>query len=172
RERHDAVAGPGRRARQLMRGRAGAGTRPAVAERAVSVIGKQDLAAPALRPRRRERRELSLTGLIIVGLFVLLALVGPFVAPMDPMSQDLANRLAPPSGAHLLGTDALGRDVLSRILVATRIDLPIGIAAASISAILGIVIGAAGGYLGGALDTLLMRLGDLIMAFPTYVLIV
>ncbi|MEU7004901.1 ABC transporter permease [Nonomuraea sp. NPDC046570] len=109
---------------------------------------------------------------MIVGLFALLAVVGPVIAPMDPMGQDLAGRLAQPSASHLLGTDAFGRDVLSRVLVAARIDLPVCIAAALVSALVGLVLGAAGGYLGGVVDAFLMRLGDLVMAFPTYVLVI
>lgn len=128
----------------------------------------------ALRRTRRSRRgaRVSWFGVGIVALFVLVAILAPLLAPADPLAQNLTERLAPPSAAHLLGTDALGRDVLSRLIFASRIDLPLGIAAAVISASVGIVLGAAGGFIGRWVDTLLMRVGDLVMAFPTYVLVI
>lgn len=127
----------------------------------------------ALRRRRaRSRARISWIGVTIVVAFVLLAIFGPLLAPADPLAQNLTDRLQPPSAAHLLGTDALGRDVLSRVIYAARIDLPIGLAAALISATVGIVLGAAGGFIGRWVDTVLMRLGDLVMAFPTYVLVI
>ncbi|QAY59924.1 ABC transporter permease [Microbacterium protaetiae] len=127
----------------------------------------------ALQRRDREHaRPISWIGLAIVAAFVLLAVVGPLIAPADPLAQDLVQRLQRPSTAHLLGTDALGRDVASRVIYATRVDLPLGLAAASISAAVGIVLGAAGGFIGHWVDLVLMRLGDLVMAFPTYVLVI
>lgn len=122
--------------------------------------------------RRRSGSRISWLGIAVVALFVLVALLAPLIAPHDPLAQDLVQRLQPPSAAHLLGTDALGRDVFSRLLFASRIDLPLGIAAATISATVGMVLGAAGGFIGRWIDTVLMRLGDLVMAFPTYVLVI
>ena len=85
--------------------------------------------AIAVARRRRTTARISRTGIVIVAAFVLLAIVGPLLTPYDPLGQTLLERLRPPSAEHLLGTDALGRDVLSRVLAASRIDLPLGIAA-------------------------------------------
>lgn len=106
----------------------------------------------------------------LFALFVLIALVGPAIAPYDPLASDAAAALQPPSRAHWFGTDALGRDILSRTLVATRLDLGIALAAVVLSFGLGIALGLAAGFFGGWWDTLVTRVSDTIMAFPLFVL--
>jgi peptide/nickel transport system permease protein len=99
------------------------------------------------------------------------ALLAPLIAPYQPNSEDLFHRLAYPSARHLLGTDGVGRDVLSRLIYASRIDLTVAAAAVMIPALIGTAIGLIAGYYGRALDSLMMRLADLVLAFPAYVLI-
>ena len=102
--------------------------------------------------------------------FVLLAVVGPWVAPFDPLLSDTAQALQRPSWRHWFGTDQIGRDVLSRILVATRLDLTIALTAVALSFALGSLAGACAGFFGGWTDRIVTRLVDTIMAFPLFVL--
>jgi peptide/nickel transport system permease protein len=108
----------------------------------------------------------------IVGAFVLVALLAPLIAPHDPLAQDPANSLASPSSAHLLGTDDLGRDVFSRLLYATRVNLPVGLLAAVLPFMLGTVIGTAAGFFGRWIDAAAMRTCDVVQAFPSYILVI
>jgi peptide/nickel transport system permease protein len=110
-------------------------------------------------------------GLGIVGVFILVALLAPVLAPYRPDSQELLHRLAGPSGEHLLGTDAVGRDVLSRVIYATRIDLPVATVAVLIPALIGTTVGLLAGFYGRLADTAVMRTADLVLAFPVYVLV-
>ncbi len=102
--------------------------------------------------------------------FVLLALVGPWIAPYDPLASDTLVALKPPSLQHGFGTDALGRDILSRTLVATRLDMGIAVAAVLLSFAIGIGLGLAAGFFGGWWDAGVTRIADTIMAFPLFVL--
>jgi peptide/nickel transport system permease protein len=102
--------------------------------------------------------------------FVLLALIGPWLAPFDPLASYVGEPLSPPSWSHWFGTDALGRDILARVIVATRLDLGIAIAAVALSCILGGLMGAFAGYFGGWFDRASTRISDTIMAFPLFVL--
>lgn len=127
---------------------------------------------PAALPRSRRRRNLPLIlGVSIVGLYVLTAVLAPVIAPFPPNEQNLMNALAAPDSTHWLGTDALGRDQFSRLVYATRIDLPVALAALAVPFVIGTLIGAMAGYLGGIVDALLMRLADAVQAFPIYVLL-
>ncbi|WP_296576080.1 ABC transporter permease [Phreatobacter sp.] len=103
-------------------------------------------------------------------LLVLIAIVGPWIAPYGPTVSNVPQALQPPSAAHWFGTDQLGRDVFSRVLVATRLDLAIAASAVSISFVLGAMIGAFCGYAGGRLDRWVGRFVDVLMAFPLFVL--
>lgn len=110
---------------------------------------------------------LAMLALVILGLFVIVGVFAPLVAPQDPNAQDLAARLQPPlAEGHLLGTDGLGRDVLSRLIYGTRISLVVGFTAVLLSAALGIVVGLVSGYVGGWVDSLFMRIVDAWLAFP------
>jgi peptide/nickel transport system permease protein len=106
----------------------------------------------------------------LFALFVLLAIVGPSIVPYDPLASDTAAALQPPSAAHWFGTDALGRDILSRTMVATRLDLGIAVSAVVLSFGIGIALGLAAGYFGGWWDRIVVRVSDTIMAFPLFVL--
>lgn len=117
---------------------------------------------------RRGRTKLAV-GCCLVGTFVLVGILAHLVAPADPLEQDLTNRLADPSSAHLLGTDALGRDVLSRMIYAIRVDLRVGVLCAVLPMLLGTAIGAVAGFYGGVLDAVVTRLIDLVQSFPVLV---
>jgi len=103
-------------------------------------------------------------------LLILIAIVGPTIAPYGPTVSNVPQALQPPSAAHWFGTDQLGRDVFSRVLVATRLDLAIAASAVSLSFVLGAMIGAFCGYAGGRLDRWVGRFVDVLMAFPLFVL--
>jgi peptide/nickel transport system permease protein len=102
----------------------------------------------------------------IVAVAVLAAIAGPIVAPFDSASQQLALRLTGPSLQHWFGLDELGRDILSRVLAGARISILVGLVVVSISATVGIAVGAAAGYFGGRVDEILSRVIDILMAFP------
>jgi peptide/nickel transport system permease protein len=116
--------------------------------------------------RRLKRNRAAIVGGIIVLLFVVIALLAPLIAPYAPNEGDLTKRLKPHSGEHLLGTDPLGRDLLSRVIYGARISLQIQIVSVSIALVMGTLLGMIGGYYGGRLDHLLMRLMDILLAFP------
>jgi peptide/nickel transport system permease protein len=102
--------------------------------------------------------------------FVVLAIVGPWIAPYDPLASDTVAALAPPSAAHWFGTDQLGRDLLSRIIVATRLDLGIAISSVALAFAMGTLAGVSAGFFGGWTDRIIGRSVDTIMAFPLFVL--
>jgi peptide/nickel transport system permease protein len=109
---------------------------------------------------------LSKVGATIVLIAIVAALIGPVVARFDPAAQDLASRLDGPSATHWFGLDELGRDIFARVLVGTRISLLVGIIVVSISAVVGTLFGAIAGYFGGAIDEIISRLIDILLAFP------
>lgn len=116
------------------------------------------------------RNPLSLTGLAIILTLCLFALLAPYIAPYDPYATDPLNKLLPPSRKHLMGTDSLGRDLLSRVLYGTRISLWIAFLILLVAGTSGTVIGIVAAYLGGFWDNLLMRITDVFMAFPQLIL--
>jgi ABC-type dipeptide/oligopeptide/nickel transport system permease subunit len=113
------------------------------------------------------RSKLAMASIVVLIAFVLIGVFAPLLAPYDPNLQNLAMRLQPPlSEDHLLGTDGLGRDVLSRLIYGSRISLIVGFSAVLLAAVIGIVIGLVSGYVGGWVDSLLMRIVDAWLAFP------
>ena len=112
----------------------------------------------------------TLAAVALFGLFVLMALFGPALVPYDPLASNSAVALQPPSAAHWFGTDALGRDIFSRTVVATRLDLGIAVSAVAASFLIGMPLGLAAGFFGGWWDRIVTRLSDTIMAFPLFVL--
>jgi ABC-type dipeptide/oligopeptide/nickel transport system permease subunit len=116
-------------------------------------------------------RRLYLIGFIIVIIIILTAIFAPLLAPYDPMQNDLRGKLQSPSWSHILGTDQLGRDILSRIIFGTRISLEIGFAAISASAVIGILMGLTAAHFGGWVFTLIMRITDALMALPGIILV-
>ncbi len=121
--------------------------------------------------KRFSRNRLAVIGSIAVFSLLVIALFAPLIAPYDPTTIDVHNVLSPPSRAHPLGTDELGRDVLSRIIWGSRVSLRVGFVAVGIAIMIGTVIGATAGFYGGRVDAVLMRFVDIMLAFPTFFLI-
>jgi peptide/nickel transport system permease protein len=129
------------------------------------------VAAPARVRRPAWRRSpLTVVGLALIAILALIALLAPLIAPANPLKQVLSTRLKPPSAAHWLGTDQLGRDVLSRMIYGARISLLIGVVVVGLAASVGTLVGLVAGYAGGWLDESLMRLTDVFFAFPALIL--
>jgi peptide/nickel transport system permease protein/oligopeptide transport system permease protein len=118
------------------------------------------------------RRRLAMAGGAVIALLVLLGIAGPWIAPYDPLDQDLSKSLQSPSWAHWFGTDSFGRDILSRVLYGARISLLVGIVSQGIAFSLGVAMGLVSGYYGGKIDALIMRLADVTLAFPTLLLLI
>lgn len=116
------------------------------------------------------RHRLLLIGGSLVGLVILSALLADVISPYSPYDIDVANKLQPPSRAHWLGTDEIGRDVLSRIIHAARISVKVGTVAVSVGLIGGAIIGITAGYFGGVMDMALMRFMELLFSFPAILL--
>jgi len=121
--------------------------------------------------RRFRRNRLAMLGAFIILSLAVAAIIAPLVAPFNPDQQDVLHRLEPPSPKHLLGTDDLGRDLLSRIIYGTRVSLLVGFVAIGIAIVIGSILGLLSGYFGGWLDTVIMRLVDIMLCFPTFFLI-
>jgi peptide/nickel transport system permease protein len=107
----------------------------------------------------------------VVVVLVALAVLAPVLAPWDPHRPDVKKILDPPSVRHWLGTDQLGRDVLSRMLYGARVSLAVGFVSVGIAALIGVIVGAVAGYAGGAVDNTVMRLVDLMLVFPRFFLL-
>jgi peptide/nickel transport system permease protein len=138
-----------------------------VAERALAPLRRRSFLvtrAPIMR------EPLNVLALTVIALFALGAVFAPLVAPYDPLSQDLASRLEPPTAAHWLGTDQLGRDILSRLLYGSRISLVIGVVVVGLAGVFGTIVGLVAGYAGGLVDEGLMRLTEVFLAFPPLIL--
>jgi peptide/nickel transport system permease protein len=117
------------------------------------------------------RNRLAVGGAIVVSSLVITALLAPLIAPYDPSFIDSEHVLSSPTHAHLLGTDQLGRDVLSRIIWGGRISLLVGFVAVGITIAIGAILGALAGYYGKMLDSMIMRFVDIMLCFPTFFLI-
>jgi peptide/nickel transport system permease protein len=115
-------------------------------------------------------RGLVTFGLVIIVLFIITAIFGPLFAPYDPNKQDLSQALVQPSTDHLLGTDYIGRDTLSRLIYGARLSIMVGVVALGIAAIIGIISGLLAGYYGGWINAIIMRIVDALMSFPMILL--
>ncbi|WP_421446502.1 ABC transporter permease, partial [Agrobacterium tumefaciens] len=126
---------------------------------------------PAARPNALwlalRKNRLSWIGLGLLAVIVLAAIFAPWLAPHDPLQQNIAYRLEPPSETFWLGTDSYGRDVLSRLIYGARISLFVGFGAIMIAMTIGSALGILAGYVGGLLDQLIMGLVDVLLSFPT-----
>lgn len=124
--------------------------------------------SPELRTllRRMWRSKLAMIGLVLVGFVIAFSLLLPLFLPFDPVQMNVRNALQPPGGAHLLGTDHFGRDLLTRLAYGGIISLQVGFAVTILSVVVGVGLGALSGFVGGATDTVIMRLMDALMAFP------
>jgi len=117
------------------------------------------------------KNKIGFTSLIIISILVILALFAPYISPYDPFEINVDKILLPPSFEHPLGTDLLGRDVLSRMIYASRISLEVSLVAVGISIGIGIFLGSLAGYLGGIMDQIISRFIDIMLCFPTIFLI-
>lgn len=120
--------------------------------------------------KRLLQNKMAVIGMTILGIIIFAAIFAPYIAPHDPIKQNILARYKAPSSRYLLGTDELGRDILSRIIYGARYSLLIGVISISIALLLGIFLGVVAGYFGGRIDLLLMRLVDILLAFP-YILL-
>ncbi|MHB0988961.1 MAG: ABC transporter permease [Bellilinea sp.] len=116
------------------------------------------------------RNRLALIGMIITFIVIVVAIFAPVIAPFDPLEIRLKDRLQPPDSTYIMGTDHLGRDILSRIVYGARISLEVGIISVALGTVLGLIAGAAAGYLGKRTDTIIMSIMDAIYAFPAILL--
>lgn len=123
----------------------------------------------AWRFTRPSRASLAV-GLAAIGLIAVLAIFGPWLTPYDPNTPDPSAITAPPSSQHWLGTDQYGRDVLSRIIAAARLDLTVAVSITALALVAGSLIGAVSGFLGGRVDDVVMRFIDVLLAFPAFIL--
>lgn len=152
-----------------------------------SAVQSTVLSEHALRPRPSRlhsysrslwRNKTALLGLIVLLIVVVAAITAPIISPYDPGKQDITMRLTPPAwqdggaSSHLLGTDALGRDMLSRIIYGSRISLLVGLSAVIVQGLIGVTLGLIAGYYGGRVDSVIMRVTDLQYALPFLVLAV
>lgn len=143
-----------------------------------ATAGGEVTQAASAPPRRRPlvwvwlRNPSLVVGLAIIAAVVTAAVVAPAIAPYNPIRQNYTAAVQSPSAAHPLGTDKFGRDQLSRILYGTRIDLTVGFVCTLLPLLIGIGVGAASGYYGGLIDTIFMRVIDIQVAFPFYVLLI
>ena len=122
--------------------------------------------------KRFFRHKLAMFGLAVLLILIFISVFAPLLSRYSPITLDLRAMRKPPSAAHWLGTDGTGRDVLSRIFYAGRISLSVGLVSVSISMFIGIIIGSISGYKGGKVDLILMRLTDMVMTFPSLVVII
>jgi peptide/nickel transport system permease protein len=122
-----------------------------------------------LRISKQLRTPLAITGGAIVVFWLLVAVFAPWIRPFDPLAQDFP-RLQPPSAEHWFGTDQVGRDVLSRVITGAQISIPLALMLVVFAMLIGSLLGAIAGYFGKAIDEVIMRIADLVFAFPTIIL--
>lgn len=147
----------------------------AIAGQAADILEPLDLSDAELTFRERlglvaRENKLATAGLVIVVATVLASVIVPALYTIDPLKVDSNASLAGPSGAHLLGTDTFGRDVLARVIHAAQLDLEIAVSVAGLAVVLGSLLGALSGYAGGLVDDALMRIVDLMLSFPAFIL--
>lgn len=121
---------------------------------------------------RFRRHKLAVGGLVVLFILIVVSVAAPLLAQHGPYTTDLSAYRAAPDGSHLLGTDSAGRDVLARLMYAGRISLAVGIVAVGIYVAIGLVLGGFAGYFGGLVDSLVMRLADVVLSFPSIIVII
>ena len=112
----------------------------------------------------------ALVSLILIGFLVFIAVFGPYLVPYNPVETDMPNALQRPSAQHWFGTDQLGMDIFSRVIVGTRVSLTVGLLAVSIAMTVGVILGSIAGYIGGRVDAVIMRVMDMMLAIPSILL--
>ncbi len=120
--------------------------------------------------KRVNRKNIILyVGIVLTAILVIIAVLAPFIMPYDPTKMEISQKFIKPCAEHILGTDHLGRDIFSRIILGSRISLMTSVTAIFISAFIGTLLGVISGYLGGVIDTIIMRIVDVMLAFPAIV---
>ena len=120
--------------------------------------------------KRVNRKNIILyVGIVLTAILVIIAVLAPFIMPYDPTKMEISQKFIKPCAEHILGTDHLGRDIFSRIILGSRISLMTSVTAIFISAFIGTLLGVISGYLGGVVDTIIMRIVDVMLAFPAIV---
>jgi peptide/nickel transport system permease protein len=122
--------------------------------------------------RKFAKNRPAFVGLVIILIFLGITIFAPYIAPYKAEAQMIKDRLEPPSLQYLMGTDKLGRDIFSRVIMAFQVSMPIGFLSMALSMIVGVSIGLASGYFGGTTDNVLMRITDLFLSFPTFFLLI
>ena len=135
----------------------------------VATTRTRSMRSPLLRALLRHR--LAVAGLVIIALLCLMAIFAPLIAPYSPYDQDLYAVLSPPSATHWLGTDNLGRDLLSRVIYGAQVSLLVGVVSTLLSSVIGVVAGLVAGFKGGAVDAIIMRVTDAFLCFPPLIFI-
>lgn len=150
-----------------------------MAEQAAASTGLARISEPnAFAPRRFSglknffRHRLAVAGLIVITLMALMAIFAPLIATQNPNHIDLLSYRQAPSRDHLLGTDDIGRDVFSRVVFGARVSLSVGIVAVTIYVVIGTILGSISGYFGGVVDSVIQRLTDAVMCFPSLIIII
>jgi peptide/nickel transport system permease protein len=154
---------------QAVRPAAGLGTPTPVNPGPVQQLSSVPRASAGLwrdAARRLRRDHAAVAGLIIILALIAIAIAAPSITPYDPNDQSFRIKLKPPSAEHWLGTDEFGRDVFSRILIGTRVALFVGIVPVIVALVIGVTLGLAAGYYGKSIDQVIMRLIDILLAFP------
>ena len=116
------------------------------------------------------KNKLAVVGSLIIIVFVIMAIFAPIFATFDPNTTDLLNIRTSPNKVHILGTDDLGRDIFSRLLYGGRVSIAVGVASMMLQILIGVTIGVIAGYFGGLIDKIIMRIVDIIMCFPFFVI--
>jgi peptide/nickel transport system permease protein len=147
-------------------------TAEAVARNEVTMFEPERVTPGSRVWRRFRRHRLALIGSSILILLVLMAIFAPLISPYDPYKTSFREPLLEPGPAHWLGTDDLGRDLLSRLIYGSRVSLSVGLVAVSIYMLIGTVLGLVSGYLGGVVDQVVMRVTDAVMSFPSLLIII
>jgi peptide/nickel transport system permease protein len=119
--------------------------------------------------RRYKRNKLAVVGLVVVIILMIIAILQPFITPFDPMEQNPVNSRNPPSGRHFFGTDVLGRDMFSGIIYGARLAMIVGWSVMILSLVVGVALGAIAGFRGKAIDSIIMRVTDIVLAFPALI---
>lgn len=122
--------------------------------------------------RKFAKNRAAFAGLVIILIFLVISIFAPLIAPYKAEAQVIKDRLHPPSAQYLMGTDKLGRDIFSRVIMAFQVSMPIGFLSMALSMIVGVSVGLTSGYFGGAIDNVLMRITDLFLSFPTFFLLI
>ncbi|MDM5340236.1 ABC transporter permease subunit [Fictibacillus enclensis] len=132
----------------------------------------QPMPITSVRPfwYKLKQNQMTWAGLGILGVIVLCSLIAPILTPYNPTQVDISQKFLGPSLHHWFGTDEVGRDILTRILYGARISLGVGITVIIMASVIGILIGTVSGYFGGVIDVIIMRIMDMVMAFPTLIL--